>query len=193
MSALPKRYFTQEEYVLVEERSPYKSQFVAGEIFSMDDKQPWEVRIMGNIVGMLYVRFRGRDCVAFGSMVNIHVRDRELWTYPDAVALCGEPRFDSAANRYSLLNPQVIFEVLSPSTAAFDRGDKFARYQRLESFVDYVLIDSERMRVEHYVRQDAGGWLYREYHDPADVLRLASVGADLPLAEIYERVEFPVS
>ena len=65
------------------------------------------------------------------------------------------------------------------------------RYQRLESFTDYVLVDTERMRVEHYVRQDAGGWLYREYHEPADTLKLAGIGVELPLAEIYERVVFP--
>ncbi len=105
--------------------------------------------------------------------------------------LCGTPRYDTGARPQSLLNPQAIFEVLSPSTEAFDRSDKFERYKKIESLTDYVLVASETMRVEHYVRQDAGGWLYREYHESADVLKLASVEAELPLAEIYERVIFP--
>lgn len=191
MSALPKRYFTQEEYAMLEERSDYKSQYVAGEIFAMAGAQLSHLEIAYNLGGMLYVRFRGRPCRAYSSDAKVRVRAGELWTYPDMVAFCGEPRFDTSAKPHSLLNPQVIFEILSPSTAEFDRGDKFIRYQRLESFADYVLIDSERMRVEHYVRQEAGGWLYHEYHHAADVLKLVSVEAELPLAEIYERVIFP--
>lgn len=191
MSDLPKRYFTQEEYAMLEEKAEYKSQYVAGEIFAMAGAQPAHLEIAYNLNGMLYVRFRGRPCRAYSLDAKVRVRAGELWTYPDAVAFCGEPRFDMSAKPYSLLNPQVIFEVLSPSTADFDRGDKFVRYQRLESFTDYVLVDTERMRVEHHVRQDAGGWLYREYHEPADTLKLAGIGVELPLAEIYERVVFP--
>ena len=191
MSALPKRYFTQEEYAMLEEKADYKSQYVGGEIFAMAGAQPAHLEIAYNLAGMLYVRFRGRPCRAYGSDAKVRVRAGELWTYPDLVAFCGEPRFDTSVKPHSLLNPQVIFEILSPSTAEFDRGDKFVRYQRLESFADYVLIDSERMRVEHYVRQDTGGWLYREYHEPADVLKLTSIEAQLPLTEIYERVAFP--
>ena len=190
MTALPKRYFTQEEYAMLEERAEYKSQYVAGEIFAMAGAQPWHLKIASNLAGMLYVRFRGRNCDFFSVDARVRVRAGELWTYPDVVALCGEPRFDPSTNPHSLLNPQVIFEILSPSTADFDRGDKFVRYQRIESFTDYLLIDSERMRVEHYVRQE-GGWLYREYHEATDLLRLASIEVELPLAEIYERVTFP--
>lgn len=190
MSALPKRYFTQEEYAMLEEKADYKSQYVAGEIFAMAGAQPAHLEIAHNLNGMLYVRFRGRPCRAYSSDAKVRVRAGELWTYPDAVAFCGEPKFDASAKPHSLLNPQVIFEILSPSTADFDRGDKFSRYQKLASFTDYVLIDSERMRIEHYARQNTGGWLYQEYHDFIDVLNLASVSVGLPLAEIYERVVF---
>ena len=115
----------------------------------------------------------------------------DLWTYPDLSVVCGEPRYDTSANPHSLLNPQAIFEVLSPSTEGFDRGDKFLRYQRLESLTDYVLVASEQGQVEHFARQLDGSWLYRRHDAPGNVLRLASVGAELPLAEIYERVTFP--
>ena len=123
--------------------------------------------------------------------LRVRVELGELWTYPDVVALCGPPVYQTAKNPHSLLNPQVIFEVLSPSTEAFDRGDKFARYRLLDSLTDYVLVASELMRVEHFVRQEDGSWKFNEYHRPEDSLPLANLACDLPLAEIYERVTFP--
>ena len=191
MSALPKRYFTQEEYAALEERAEYKSQYVGGEIFAMAGVQPWHLEVMSNLAGMFYNRFRGGPCRAYFNDASVRVQAGELWTYPDVVALCGEAKFDLTKKPYSLLNPQMIFEVLSPSTEAFDRGDKFARYKRIEPLTDYVLVASEKVWVEHYIRHEDGGWLYREYHAAGDVLKLASVEVELPLAEIYERVTFP--
>ena len=191
MSALPKRYFTPEEYAMLEEKADYKSQYVAGEIFAMAGVQPWHLKVVSNLVGMFYNRSRNRPCRAYLNEARMRVQTGELWTYPDVVALCGEPKFDTKTKPYSLLNPQAIFEVLSPSTEDFDRGEKFARYKHLESLTDYVLVASEKMRVEHYVRQEGGGWLYRECHEGTDLLKLISVEVELPLAEIYERVTFP--
>ena len=114
-----------------------------------------------------------------------------MWTYPDVTAVCGAAKLDRSSDPASLLNPQVIFEVLSPSTEAFDCGDKFSRYQLLESLTDYGLVSTDRMRVGHFVRQSGGGWTFKEYNAPGEVLPLASVDCELPLAEIYERVTFP--
>ena len=191
MSALPKRYFTQEEYALLEEHAEYKSQYVAGEIFAMAGTQPWHAEIVQNLSGMFYVRFRGRPCRAYSADVKVRAKAGDLWTYPDLSVVCGERKFDTSANPHSLLNPQAIFEVLSPSTEAFDRSDKFSRYQTITSLTDYVLVASEQMLVQHYARQTTGGWLYREFHAVEDVLRLNGVEAELPLAEIYEGVAFP--
>ena len=93
----------------------------------------------------------------------------------------------------SLLNPQVIFEVLSPSTEAFDRGEKFRGYRRIETLTDYILVASDRMRVEQHIRQPSGVWTRREWNGPEGILSLASLDCELPLAEIYERVTFPGS
>lgn len=191
MSALPKRTFTQEEYALLEERAAYKSQYVAGEIFAMAGVQPWHDDIVQNLSNMLYVRFRGRPCRTHSADVKVCAKAGDLWTYPDLSVVCGERRYDTSANPHSLLNPQAIFEVLSPSTEAFDRGDKFTRYQSIESLTDYVLVASAQMSVQHFARQKTGGWLYRGFHAPEDVVKLASVDAELPLAEIYEAVTFP--
>jgi Uma2 family endonuclease len=191
MTALPKRYFTPEEYLELELKADYRSQYVGGEIFAMAGAQPWHIEVMGNLAGLLYNQFRGRPCRAYFAEMRVRVKAGDLWTYPDVAAVCGEAKFETTANPHSLLNPQVIFEVLSPSTEAFDRGDKFARYRQLESLSDYVLVSSERMRVEHYVRQDDGSWKFKEYHRPEERLPLAGVACELPLAEIYERVSFP--
>ncbi len=204
MSALPKRYFTAEEYLLLEERSPYKSQWVAGEIFPMGEcttghpsvvggARPERVTVTGNINGMLYVRFRGRFCQSFSSDMRVATDDGEMYTYPDVSALCGEPRFNPKHNPQSLLNPQVIFEVLSPSTEMFDRGEKFVRYQQVPSLMDYVLLSAGRMFVEHHTREPDGNWRSTFYTRPEQRLTLTSIDCELPLTEIYERVTFPSS
>ena len=193
MSALPKRYFTQEEYALLEEHAAYKSQYVAGEIYAMAGTQPWHDDIIQNLSKMFYKRFEGRPCRLHSADVKVRAKAGDLWTYPDLSVVCGERQYDTSANPHSLLNPQAIFEVLSPSTEAFDRGDKFSRYQTIASLADYALVASERMMVQHFARQATGGWLYREFHAPEDVVKLTSVEVELPLAEIYEGVTLPDS
>ena len=184
-------YFTPEEYLELEVKAEYKSQYVAGEIFSTAGAEPWHAKLAANIGGMLHIRFRNRPCDYYSSDMRLGIKAAGLYTYPDVVALCGEPQFDVSVKPRTLLNPQVIFEVLSPSTEAFDRGDKFARYRLLESLADYVLVASERMRVEHFVRQSGGAWTLTEFNQPEHRVPLASVQCELPLAEIYERVTFP--
>lgn len=112
-------------------------------------------------------------------------------SYPDVAALCGEPKFDTTRKPYGLLNPQVIFEVLSPSTEAFDRGDKFMRYRKIDSLTDYVLVSAEQMSVEHFARQADGTWIFRALDQADQQLVLASVDCEVPLAEIYDKVAFP--
>ena len=202
MGALPKRYFTPEEYLLLESRATYKSQYVAGEIFPMGEDtstkvsamggaQPIHVLITDNLTVALRTRLRGWPCHSYSSDLRVAIEAGELYTYPDVSALCGQPRFDEIYQPASLLNPQVIFEVLSPSTEAFDRGDKFGRYRRLESFTQYVLISTERRCVEHFIRQADGSWKFVAYTRPNDSLPLEPLSVELPLAEIYERVQFP--
>ncbi len=191
MSALPKRYFTPEEYLDLEIKAPYRSQYVAGEIFAMAGTQPVHNEVLLNIVAGLHGRFRGRSCRAYFQDIRLQVEVGDLYTYPDAMALCGEPKFDRTRNPPSLLNPQVIFEVLSPSTEGFDRGDKFTRYRKLASLTDYVLVSAERMSVERFTRQADGEWTFKACDQPDEQLVLASVGCVIPLAEIYDQIVFP--
>jgi Uma2 family endonuclease len=188
MTALPKRHFTATEYLELEVKADYKSQFVAGEIFAMSGAGSPHVIIESNLIGELRNRFRGRSCHVFPSNMRVRVERGDLYTYPDTSVVCGKPEFDSSSRPETLLNPQVIFEVLSPSTELFDRGDKFARYRKLESLTDYVLVASELMRVEHYARQEGGAWTLTEYDRPEHRVPLRSVDCELPLEEIYYQV-----
>ncbi len=191
MSALPKlRYYTPEEYLALELAAEYKSQYVDGEIFAMTGNQPWHIKVAGNIFAGLHSRLRGRPCDLYFSEMRLRVKAGGMYTYPDVMALCGQAKYETTENPHSLLNPQVIVEVLSPSTEAFDRGGKFARYRLLESLTDYVLVSAERMQIEHFVRQPDGRWMMSEYNEPHHQLPLVSVEAVLPLSEIYEQVEF---
>ncbi len=191
MSGLPKRFFTPEEYLLLELNAAYKSQYLAGEIFAMAGAQPWHNEVLGNIFAGLHQRLRSRGCRVYFADMRLRVKAGDLYTYPDLMALCGEPKFEGGDNPQSLLNPQLIVEVLSPSTEAFDRGDKFARCRLLDSLEDYVLASSERMRVEHYSRQEDGSWKLQEFQRAEETLSLSSVNCALPLAEIYADVTFP--
>ena len=151
MGALLKRYFTPEEYLALEVKAEYKSHYVGGEIYAVSGVEPWHIEIVDNITKALKTAFGDRPCWSYSSAMRVRSKAGELYTYPDVSALCGKPKFDFSMRPSTLLNPQGIFEVLSPSTEAFDRGDKFARYRKLESLTDYVLVASEFMRVEHFV------------------------------------------
>ena len=153
--------------------------------------EPWHIKIVDNITKALGTAFGDRPCEPYPTDMRIRSKVGELYTYPDVSALCGEPKYDFSNRSSTLLNPQVIFEVLSPSTEAFGRRDKFARYRKLESFTDYVLVASEFMRVEHFVRQDNGTWNLTEYDQPDKRLPLHALGCELTLAGIYRRVVFP--
>jgi Uma2 family endonuclease len=121
--------------------------------------------------------------------MRVKVSDTGLYTYPDVVAVCGEPRFEDAEVD-TLLNPQVLVEVLSPKTEAYDRGDKFAHYRRVESLQEYVMIAQDRVRVEHYLRQGEQ-WLFTELSSLDDVLRLRSIDCELPVSAVYSKLGLP--
>jgi Uma2 family endonuclease len=103
--------------------------------------------------------------------------------------VCGQPLFDDEV-RDTLLNPTVLFEVLSKSTELYDRGIKSASYRKISSLKEYVLIAQDRPQVERYVRQPDGSWLLREASELTEAVTLESVGVVLPLAEIYRQVTF---
>lgn len=188
MSSQPQPRIPPEEYLTLERRSEGRSEYVNGQVYAMTGASRAHNLIVWNIAGELRERFRGRPCEAYVSDMRVKVDPTGLYTYPDVAALCGEPRFEDAEVD-TLLNPAVIIEVLSPSTEAYDRGEKFAHYRRLASLTEYVLLAQDRARAERYVRQGEG-WVLTEISEPDGVLPLDALGCAVALRELYERVAF---
>jgi Uma2 family endonuclease len=191
MVSQAKPYYTEEEYLKLERAAEYKSEYFAGEIFAMSGATATHNIIAGNIfrhIGNLF-EATGRPCRVYIGDMRVRVTPTGLYTYPDVMAICGPQDF--ADNRQdTLLNPTVIFEVLSPSTESYDRGQKFAHYWALPSLTDYVLVAQNQVRVEHYTRQD-NGWLLTAFTTLDATLHLPSIEATLPLARIYLNAELP--
>jgi Uma2 family endonuclease len=189
MSVAAERLLTECEYLDQERRAEGKSEFYRGQIYAMSGASRAHNLITLNIGAELRSRLRGRPCEVYVGDMKVKINPTGLYTYPDVAVVCGEPQFDDQQSDV-LLNPKIIIEVLSPSTEAYDRGDKFGHYRRLASLSDYVLVAQNRCRIEHFSRQADGRWLLIEINDPQTDFTLDSIGCTLALAEIYERVVF---
>ena len=181
-------YYTAAEYLALERRATYKSEYVNGHIIAMSVASRRHNLIAANISRELSSQLRGRPCESYISDMRVRVSETGLYTYPDVVAVCGDIRFADEQTD-TLLNPTVIVEVLSASTEAYDRGDKFAHYRRLASLHDYVLVSQDAVRVEHYVRQGEK-WVLSEASLLTDTVSLASIQCTLVLEDIYDKVRF---
>jgi Uma2 family endonuclease len=182
---------TPEQYLALERKATTKSEYLSGHIYAMAGASREHNLIAGNIFGELRFQLRERPCEAYVNDMRLKVSSTGLYTYPDVAVVCDGPRFEDTYLD-TLLNPIVLVEVLSPSTEAYDRGEKFAHYRRLESLQEYVLVAQDLVRLEHYLRQ-GDKWLLTELSDLDDVLHVVSIGCDLPLREIYAKVELPAS
>ncbi len=184
---LPQACLTPAEYLALERKADRKSEYLNGQMIAMSGASRRHNQITFNIALELGAQLRGRPCFAFVADMRTKVPLMETYVYPDVVALCGEPHFEDA-RLDTLLNPNVIIEVLSDSTEAFDRGEKFAHYRRIPSLADYVLIDQSKMRVEHYVRRNTE-WVLTEVDDPDGAIELDAIGCSLSVRDIYDKVE----
>ena len=176
---------TVSEYLERERRAERRSDYYRGETFLLAGASRQHNRIATNISADLDRQLEGRDCDVYSNDLLVLVERTGLYTYPDVLVTCGAERFaDEQVD--VLLDPRVIFEILSPSTEAYDRGRKFEHYQQIESLAEYVLVTQDEVRVEHFRRADAD-WLYREHRNPEGVLALPSVDCRLSLERIYRR------
>jgi Uma2 family endonuclease len=183
----PSRRLSVEEYLALERQTRERHEYLNGELFAMGGASFRHNAIVANLSGALYARLRGGPCRALTNDMRIQVTATGLYTYPDVVVVCGEPRFGDG-ELDTLLNPTLIVEVLSPSTEAYDRGQKFAHYRTIESLAEVVLVSQERVAVERFSRLPEGGWLFSEANRLEDRIPLPAIGCDLSLAEVYERI-----
>ena len=145
--------------------------------------------IVSNVNGELRERLRNGNCRAVAPAPRVSLPEEESYLYPDALVVCGPPKIENS-HRDTVTNPQVIVEVLSPSTMDYDRGEKFARYRQLDSLQEYLLVAQDRPHLEHYVRQDDGSWRFTETDGLDATVDLPTLDATLPLPEIYLDVSF---
>ena len=188
MSTLQKTFLTPEQYLEIERKAEFKSEYYEGEMFAMAGAQEAHNLIVGNLHGELRQQLRPRPCRAYMSDMRVRVSPSGLYTYPDVTIVCGEPQFLDEV-RDTLLNPNLIVEVLSPSTEAYDRGRKFKHYRSVESVSQYLLVASEQIGAELFTRQPDGGWRLIVANSMEDSLDLQSVGCRLALADMYEKVD----
>jgi Uma2 family endonuclease len=173
-----------EDYLAAEEASVERHEYVNGAVVAMSAATERHSLLGAAVIGELASRLRGGPCRTYTSDQRIFVPETKLMGYPDVSVVCG-PSTKSPKDRHALTNPTVIVEVLSEGTASFDRGAKWQHYQHLESLRAYVLVDQDTPRVEVYER-DADRWLYRAYEGLESGVKLAPLGIEVPLRELYE-------
>jgi Uma2 family endonuclease len=190
MASNPKQRFTPEEYLELERKAEFKSEYLDGQIYAMAGASPAHCVITPNLTSELVSQLGETPCQVFSSDMKVRTTYKGLYSYPDLSVVCGEPIFHDDKQDI-LINPKVIFEVLSPSTEAFDRGAKFFRYQIIDTFTDYVLIAQDEPRLEHFIRQQDGGWLLYIVRGLENKLSIPSIDCTISLAGLYDRIKFP--
>ncbi|EFO80936.1 protein of unknown function DUF820 [Oscillochloris trichoides DG-6] len=187
MTAQPKRYITEQEYLEVERTSTNKHEYLDGQIYAMSGASRIHNLIAGNTLAALHGQLRHKPCQIFPSDMRIRVMRTGLNTYPDLVIICGEPEYtDDALD--TLINPLVLIEILSPSTERYDRGMKAQHYRTIETLQDYIFIAQDYYHIEHYSRQEHGQWLLQEAIGLESRITIGSIACSLALADVYEKV-----
>ena len=189
-------YYTFNQYLKIEREADERSEFIDGEIYAMAGESGRHADVSANLLALLVTKLRGSNCRARTKDTKVKSGalqkqfGKGMISYPDIVVICGEPEYHDK-HKDIVLNPTVIIEVLSESTAEFDRGVKFMRYRNFNpTLTDYILVSQDEPLIEHYSARENGDWLLKEYDGLEAVLRIDSIDRSLDLADIYDRIEF---
>ena len=189
MSAQAQPLLTPAQYLEAERRAEFRHEYYNGHIYAMSGGLYQHGQIIGNLTTELNNALKTRPCSVVPNDLRLRVSPDGLYTYPDVVVVCGDPRF-ADDRRDTILNPALIVEVLSPSTEAYDRGFKSAQYRTLESLEEYALVSQTEPRVEVFRRQAGPHWLLSEAIGIEAVCHFESLDCAVPLSEIYAKVTF---
>ena len=193
MSAVPKTLLTEAEYLVFERAAEFRHEFHRGEIFAMAGASESHNMIKAALASGLLVQLRGKAYRVYSTDMRVRASLSKTYTYPDIVVACPPIEFLDD-KRDTLLNPQVVIEVLSPSTEAYDRGRKFDFYREAPSLQQYVLVSQDSQRAVSYIRQSDGvAWLMVPLDDASASIEFPSLGVSVPLTEIYRDVELNVT
>lgn len=189
MGAPEIKYFTEKEYLDSERLALDKHEFYKGDIFAMSGAS-----ISHNIIAMncyidLGTKLKGKNCMPFGSDLRIHIPKNTLYTYPDISIICGE--IEKTDDKFdTVTNPSVIIEILSESTKNYDKGGKFTLYRDIESLKEYILIDSEAVMVEKFIKNSDNSWQLTEYKKMEEHFTIETVAIQIELTTVYQGVQF---
>ena len=189
MGAAELKYCTEQEYLDAERIALDKHEYYKGKIFAMSGAS-----IPHNIIAMncsidMGIKLKGKNCKPFGSDLRIHIPKNSLYTYPDLSIICGE--IETTDDKFDTVkNPSVIIEILSESTRNYDKGGKFTLYREIESLQEYILIDSESIMVEKFMRNADSSWQLTEYKSIDASFTIETVSISLPLTTVYEGISF---
>jgi Uma2 family endonuclease len=185
----PSKQYSPEEYLDLEVQSDIRHEFRDGEIIQMTGGTPNHNQIAGNIYVLLNLAFRGKPYRVFFSDQRLWIPEQQLYAYPDVIVIQGELEFQEG-RKDTITNPLLIVEVLSKSTQTYDRGDKFAAYRTIPSFQEYLLVDQYGSSIEHYLKASPKKWSFQEYDQTDTVVKLETIGLEIAIAEIYDKVTF---
>lgn len=183
---------TEEEYLARERKARFKSEFYDGEMFAMAGGSPMHSLIAANLITTLSNALKGRGYLTFTSDLRVKVEMTGLNTYPDASVVCGELRF-ADGEEDTLVNPTLVAEVLSDSTEAYDRGEKFEHYRRIPSLEACLLASQRKPALELYLRGKDGQWALREASGMDASLEIPPLSITVPLSEVFAQVKFPAA
>jgi Uma2 family endonuclease len=186
------RYYTPEEYLELEEKAEYKSEYRDGEIVPMTGGTTNHNKIALNLAASLKIALRRKNHDVYIGDVRLWIPRYRQHTYPDVMVIQGQPVYTGTSTT-TVMNPMLIAEVLSKSTKNYDQGDKFLYYRSIPEFKEYILIDQYHYHVMHYVKTAAGQWLFTELEGESTILSVHTIDFKIPLNELYEQVNFAES
>ena len=179
---------TPEEYLFLERQSDARHEYKNGAMSPMTGATLKHNLLVVSLIGLLYRLVGKQQWTVLPSDMRVRIGSTSDYTYPDVVVVCETPLLEDSYND-TLLNPCVIFEVLSPTTERYDRGDKFAKYRTIDSLTDYLLVSQEKAQIEHYVRQPDNKWLLSEHIGLSESVTIETLDCQLSLAEVYEKID----
>ncbi|HEY9803313.1 MAG TPA: Uma2 family endonuclease [Leptolyngbyaceae cyanobacterium] len=192
MQVTQQKYYTPEEYLALEETAEYKSEYIDGQIIPMAGGTINHNQLALNLSTELNFAFKKQNYRVYMSDIRLWIPQRRIYTYPDVMIVSGEPEiFNNRTD--TILNPQVIVEVLSKSTKGYDREDKFQAYRTIASFQEYLLIDQTRIHVEQFSKTGKKQWNLREYDEEDEAIALVTVPFEISLQDLYDKVNFGVA
>ncbi len=189
MLAQPKTAITPAEYLRQERKADIKSEYFNGELFAMAGATRKHNQISANLVRILGNDLLDKSCNVYASDMKVKTETFNKYSYPDIVVACEEEKFEDEQEDV-LLNPLIIIEILSDSTEACDRGQKFFHCQSIDSFVEYILVSQKSSQIEKFVRQPDNTWNYSMFHNTEDLVHISSIKCNLPVKEVYRKVSF---